>query len=169
MQLWAWRLKRPENTGKLFRAANGGTIKNEGEALIKATTEGGAFKFKTQVAKVTKPLGSANEMVDAGNWIILHKKGGIVQRLKEETKRTIMEALRKDSNQAVPIERKNNAFTIEMFVEDVCAVEEQDWTIAKKTFSNSNSSNSDSSNRSIVSKTQWEEFWNQEDSTFHRP
>ena len=40
-----------------------------------------------QVAVVTKKLASVMEMIDIGNWVVLHKEGGYIQPLKPDEER----------------------------------------------------------------------------------
>ena len=58
-------------TGKHYRAANGSTIRNYGQRVVKGTSENGlALSLPIQVADVHKVLGSVREMVKAGNRIV---------------------------------------------------------------------------------------------------
>ena len=83
-------IKETKDTGRNFRAANGGLIPNEGETTIKGKSElGNKIKMKAQVAAVTKPLASASEVVDANDWIILHKKGGMIKPVSPELAKKI--------------------------------------------------------------------------------
>ena len=105
-----------KDTGKNFRAANGGLIPNEGQTKIKGKTRAGDLKLIAQVAETTKPLAAASEIVDAGNWIILNKKGGIIKGITNEVGKEIMELLKKNKGPVVPIKRKNNQFVMELWV-----------------------------------------------------
>ena len=60
--------------GRHYSAANGSVIRNYGQRVITGrTNEGTLVSMPIQVADVTKVLGSAREMVNAGNRIVLDK------------------------------------------------------------------------------------------------
>ena len=66
--------------GKTFRVANGTTIPHLGQStVIGAGKNDTPVCMVTQVAKVTKPLASAVEIVDHDNLILLTETGGMVQ------------------------------------------------------------------------------------------
>ena len=44
----------------------------------------------TQVAEVTKPLASVDEMVSSGMMVIMHRSGGIAKRLDADSERRIL-------------------------------------------------------------------------------
>ena len=63
--------------------ANGQEIPNYGEADLKGRTVAGTkVNIRSQVADVTKPLAATNEMVDGGNMVIMHRRGGVVKSVK---------------------------------------------------------------------------------------
>lgn len=58
-------IKKTKNTGKTFRVANGAQIPNHGETIVNGKSVNGTkMKVIAQVAEITKPLASANELVD---------------------------------------------------------------------------------------------------------
>ena len=60
--------------GKNYRAANGTVIKNYGQRIITGQNESGHnVSLPIQVADVNKVLGSAREMIGAGNKIVLER------------------------------------------------------------------------------------------------
>jgi len=61
-----------EKYGKKYVAANGGTILNEGEKVIKCVTDRGVpISITFQMAKVVKPLLSAKKLAKTGHQVIL--------------------------------------------------------------------------------------------------
>ena len=54
-----------------------------------------------QVVKVTKPLASANEIVDADHWIVMHKDGGIIKRLSQEAQQDIMKIIEEQKSKGM--------------------------------------------------------------------
>ena len=66
------QIKKTKNIGRMFWCAGGNEIPNQGETTVQGTGEnGGALKVVAQVAESTKPLASANEIVDAGNVVVM--------------------------------------------------------------------------------------------------
>ena len=59
-------------------------------------------RFEAQVAAITKPLASANEMVDAGNVIIMSKEGGVVKMLSENEKKAMNDKVPTKSCPRIP-------------------------------------------------------------------
>ena len=60
-------------------AANGSTIRNEGEKKISAyTDEGMPIDMTWQIAGVKKPLASVGRICDAGNVAIFTDRGGYI-------------------------------------------------------------------------------------------
>ena len=128
-------IKKTANTGKSFRVANGQEIPNLGQTTIIGNNpvSGSSMKFKSQVANIVKPLASANEMVDAGNLIIMHREGGAIKKLSEEDMAKVLKIIHDAPGAEVPIKRHAGSFNVEVDIK-----EEQtgvsDWTVAKKTF-----------------------------------
>ena len=59
--------------GKAYSAANGQTIKNEGERLVSMVTKEGQWKNMTfQVCDVTRPLASVSKIVEAGHSVVFN-------------------------------------------------------------------------------------------------
>ena len=66
--------KRGERFGKKYVAANGGTIKNEGEKILPCVTDVGLpINIKFQMAAVVKPLISAKKLAQQGHVVILEE------------------------------------------------------------------------------------------------
>ena len=126
-------IKKTVHTGKTFRVANGQEILNLGETTIIGTNpiNGGKMKFNSQVANIVKPLASANEMVDAGNLIIMHKDGGAIKKLSSEDMAKIIKLIHDTPGAEVPIKRQAGSFNVDVDVkEEQASVSE--WTMAKK-------------------------------------
>ena len=59
--------------GKSYSAANGQTIKNEGEKLVSMVTKQGQWRNMTfQVCDVTRPLASVSKIVEAGHSVVFN-------------------------------------------------------------------------------------------------
>ena len=59
--------------GKKYAAANGSSIKNEGEKIVSMVTKQGQWKnMKFQVCDVTRPLASVSKIVEAGHSVVLN-------------------------------------------------------------------------------------------------
>ena len=127
------KVKRSENVGKNFTAANGAHIPNQGETIITGKDAGGNnMRIIAQVADVTKNLASVMEMVDRGNWVIFHKDGGYIQTVKKDEDlkmRTLMNTLK---GTRVPIERKGNNFVLEISVKPEVDRKEGEYIAPKK-------------------------------------
>ena len=81
-------VKQTKNSGRTFRVANGQEVPNQGETKIKGQSiEGQAMIVTAQVAEITKLLAAANEMVDADNFVIMHKDGGVIQKLTRKRRK----------------------------------------------------------------------------------
>ncbi len=78
--------------GRSFVAANGGRIKNHGQATVRMKTKAGQRVASTfQVADVTRPLYSVSKLCDAGydvsftkNEALVTKEGTVVHRFHRE-------------------------------------------------------------------------------------
>ena len=161
------KIARTKDTGRPFRVANGQEIPNQGEATISGKSANGQrMKFKAQVADITKPLASANEIVDANNIILLAKEGGIVKKLSEDERRAVNEILKKSTGPMTPIIRRGGAFIMEI---DVTDESDEGFEPAKKTFRAAWAKGDEMEVDAIV-KGQWEAFWDCQDcgSFFHR-
>ena len=89
--------------GLKYRAANGTSIKNEGERGLRGyTTEGNLVDMSMQVCDVTKPLGSVRAMLQAGNRVIFDKGGSFIEN--------------KASGIRTNIEDRNGAFVFDIWV-----------------------------------------------------
>ena len=90
------------------------------------------MKFTSQVAGIVKPLPSANEMVDAGNLILLYREGGAIKKLTPEDLSKILKIVRDAPGAVVPIRRQAGSFNVEIDIKDD-PTGVSDWTMAKKT------------------------------------
>ena len=100
--------------GLKYRAANGTSIRNEGERDLKGyTTEGNRVDVSMQVCDVTKPLGSGRAMLQAGNRVIFDKGGSFIEN--------------KASGVRTNIEDRNGVFVFDIWVPRVneCGGNEQ--------------------------------------------
>ena len=89
------------------------------------------MKFNSQVAGIVKPLASANEMVDAGNLIIMHRDGGSIKKLSPEDMSKVLKIIHNTPGAEVPIKRQVGSFNVEIDIKsDPTGV--SDWTMAKK-------------------------------------
>ena len=102
-----------------FRCADGSVIPNLGAAKLKGTgTVGGSpMQVGTQVAEVTKPLASVDEMVSSGMMVIMHRSGGIAKRLDADSERKIRDIVKGCQGSEIVLERANGAFTFEIDVQ----------------------------------------------------
>ena len=120
-----------------------------------------------QVVKVTKPLASANEIVDADHWIVMHKNGGIIKKLSLEAQQEINGIIEEQNGSAVPINRENNQFVVEMIVPDKEETHGEAFELAKHTFKGKVVQN-DQGAKDYRSPNAWESFWDANDQGFHR-
>ena len=112
------KVKKTDNVGKNFRAANGAHIPNQGETIIAGKDKGGnILKIVAQVADVTKNLASVMEMVDRGNWVMFHREGGYIQTMKPEEEVKMKTMMNTMKGARVPIEKKGNNFIVEIKIE----------------------------------------------------
>ena len=109
-----------------------------------------------QVAAVTKPLAAANEIVDADNWIILHKDGGIIKKLSQEAQGMIQKVIEEQKGASVPIAREDNQFIMEIIVP---YGKERNWQTPRKTCQGDVAQGEASK---CECKNCWEAFWDSE-------
>ena len=89
--------------GLKYRAANGTSIKNEGERGLRGyTAEGNLVDMSMQVCEVTKPLGSVRAMLQAGNRVTFDKGGSYIEN--------------KATGVRTNIEDRNGAFVFDIWV-----------------------------------------------------
>ena len=125
------------------------------------------MNITAQVAKVTKPLAAGGEIVDAGSWIILNKKGGAIVKLDAEAKKDIEEIVKRQKNPSVPIKRDRGTFVMEVWVPKPEEVkEEEDWKPARKAI---RQKVVDMEVDGVEQKNYWEAFWSHESGFFQRP
>ena len=157
-----------KDTGRNFRAANGKLFPHLGETKLQGKSQGGGkLNITAQVAKVTKPLAAGGEIVDAGSWIILNKKGGAIVKLDAEAKKEIEEIVKRQKNPPVPIKRERGTFVMEVWVPKPEEVkEEEDWKPARKVV---RQKAVDMEVDVVEQKNYWEAFWSNESGIFQRP
>eukprot|EP00974_Lingulodinium_polyedra_P094412 9151193-Lingulodinium_polyedra.AAC.1 len=76
--------------GRNYRAANGSTIRNHGEKVVRGKTkEGQDLTMKMAVADVSKVLASVARMCECGNRVVFDEEGSYVQNKKTGMKTNI--------------------------------------------------------------------------------
>ena len=117
--------------GKSFRVANGKEIPNLGSTVVdgKVARNGNPVKFTAQVADVTKPLASVDEMVEAGNLVVLHKDGGIAKRLSREVEMRIAAIIRGERGAEIALQRTKGAFVFDVDVQSDDAFQKPKKTV----------------------------------------
>ena len=115
-----------KDTGRNFRAANGGFIPDLGAVELNGKSVNKSnMKVVAQVAEDTKPLATAVEMVQANNIVVLNKKGGTIKHMTDGQMAQLEDFWRNMQGFEIPISMKDNQFTVAMDVDvDVC--EEED-------------------------------------------
>ena len=88
--------------------------------------------FTFQVASITKPLASTNEMVDGGNVIITHKLVGMIERVGASTEKDILNYM-KIEGESIPATRTGGACVIDVGVKDAKGISDDGFIAAKKT------------------------------------
>ena len=90
-------------SGLKYRAANGTSIANEGERVLRGyTKEANMVDMAMQVAEVTKPLGSVRAMVKAGNRVVFDEQGSYIQN--------------KFTGLVTQVEERNGAYVFDIWV-----------------------------------------------------
>jgi len=122
-------MKIDRSKGGSFRVASGDVIPNIGSTKLIGTgaLNGNPTKIITQVADITKPLASVDEMVNSGMLVIMHKSGGIAKRFDIETERKIRDLVKGVQGNEVILERSGGAFTFEIDVKS-----EEEWKDPKR-------------------------------------
>ena len=87
------------------------------------------MKFTAQVADVTKPLASVDEMVEAGNLVVLHKDGGVAKRLPKEVEKQIAAIIRGVSGAEIFLQRTKGAFVFDVDVQSDDAFQKPKKTV----------------------------------------
>ena len=123
-------MKLDRSKGGSFRVANGDVIPNLGSTKLKGSGAigGSPLQIGTQVAEVTKPLASVDEMVASGMMVIMHRSGGIAKRLDADSERRIRDIVKQVSGSEIVLERSGGSFTFEIDVKS----EEEDWSNPKR-------------------------------------
>ena len=111
-------MKIDKSKGGSFRVASGEVLPNLGSTKLKGvgTLSGSPMTIGTQVAEITKPLASVDEMVTNGMMVIMHRSGGIAKRLDIETERKIRDLVKGTQGSEVVLERAGGSFTFEIDV-----------------------------------------------------
>ena len=111
-------MKVDKSKGGSFRVASGEVLPNLGSTKIKGvgTLSGSPVTIGTQVAEITKPLASVDEMIANGMMVIMHRTGGIAKRLDIETERKIRDLVKGNPGHEVVLERSGGSFTFEIDV-----------------------------------------------------
>ena len=136
------QIKKTKNTGRMFRSASGNEIPNQGETTIQGVGEnGGALKVVAQVADITKPLASANEIVDAGNLVVMVKDEGLIKSLSPEDAKRVMDLIKSMKGTEIPMKRDAGAFKIAIDVKDESNPKDATWQTPKKTVKAAGQSN----------------------------
>jgi hypothetical protein len=117
-----------KSKGGSFRVASGEVLPNLGSTKIKGVgaLSGSPMTIGTQVAEITKPLASVDEMVTNGMMVIMHRTGGIAKRLDIETERKIRDLVKSNQGHEVVLERAGGSFTFEIDVKS------EEWQDPKK-------------------------------------
>ena len=117
--------------GKSFRVANGKEIPNLGSTLIdgKVALSGNPVKFNAQVADITKPLASVDEMVESGNLVVLHKDGGVVKKLSKEAEMRIAAIVKGEAGSGILLKRTKGAFVFDVDVQSDDAFQKPKKTV----------------------------------------
>ena len=123
-------MKLDKSKGGSFRVANGDVIPNLGSAKLKGngTIGGSPLQIGTQVAEVTKPVASVDEMVASGMLVIMRRSGGIAKRLDADSERKIRDIVKQVSGSEIVPERSGGSFTFEIDVKP----EEEEWSNPKR-------------------------------------
>ncbi len=162
------KVAKTKDTGKNYRVANGELVPNEGATkLIGETINGDGMAITAQVVKVTKPLASANETVDADRWILMHKDGGIIKKVSDQAQKEIMKIIENQKGSAVSIERQNHQFVMEMIVPEQEESHGEAFELAKHTCKGKGV-HSNQGAKDYRSPNSWESFWDANDQGFRR-
>ena len=86
------------------------------------------MQIGTQVADVTKPLASVDEMVAGGMMVIMHRSGGIAKRFDSDSERRIRDIVKQNSGREIVFERSGGSFTFEIDVKS----EGERWSTQNK-------------------------------------
>ena len=76
------------------------------------------MKIGAQVADITKPLASVDEMVNRGMMVIMHRTGGIAKRFDIDTERAIRDLVKAKGGSEVILERPGGSCTFDMDVKE---------------------------------------------------
>ena len=98
--------------------ANGEIIPNQGQVRIegRGTLNDNPMRMNSQVASVTKPLAAANEMVEAGNLVVLHKTGGIIKKMSHSAEKQIRDIIKAEKGPELVLQRHAGSFTFDVDV-----------------------------------------------------
>ena len=97
----------------------------------------------------------------------MHKNGGIIKKLSLEAQKEIMKIIESQKGSAVPIERENNQFVMEMIVPDQGESHGEAFELAKHTCKGKGVQK-DQGAKDYRSPNSWESFWDANDQGFRR-
>ena len=124
----------------------------------------------TQVAEVTQPLASVDEMVTSGMMVIMHRSGGIAKRLDADSERKIRDIVKGCKGSEIVLERGNGSFTFELDVQS-------EWETPKAKRTAKSGTRSMDVDEAQIEKSYYDALWEEEheemqcppcNSTFHR-
>ena len=111
-------MKVDKSKGGSFHVASGEVLPNLGSTKLEGggTLSGSPMKIGTPVAETTEPLASVDEMVNSSMLVIMHRSGGIAERLDTDTERKIRDLVKGTQGVEVVLERAGGSFTFEIDV-----------------------------------------------------
>lgn len=107
-------VRKGKSSGGAIRVANGEVIPNLGGANVSGNAAIGRspMEMTAQEEEITKPLASVIEMVESGNFVIMHKTGGIVKRLSPSIQGKAENGLE------IVLERRGGPFAFDIDIKD---------------------------------------------------
>ena len=114
-----------KSAGGSFRVANGEIIPNQGQVRIegRGTLNDNPMRMNSQVASVTKPLAAANEMVESGNLVVLHKTGGIIKKMSHSAEKQIRDIIKAERGPELVLQRHGGSFAFDVDVKSEAATQ----------------------------------------------
>ena len=148
--------------------ASGEILPNLGSTKLKGTgtLNGSPIHINTQVAEITKPLASVDEMVSGGMMVIMHRTGGIAKRLDIDTERKIRDLVKGSGGHEVVLERAGGAFTFEIDVkseekEGTATAAAGAWKVPRNP-AKASSRNMDV-DETVIAKSYFESIWEEQE------
>ena len=104
---------------RVLSRGKGGVILNvESTKLLGNGTLGASsLQIGSQVAEVTKPLASEDDMVTSGMVVMIHNSGGIAKRFDSDSELKIRDMVKHGSGSEIVVERSGGSFTFETDVQ----------------------------------------------------